>query len=74
MAYLVHNERTKYTATWLNTASIGCLVVGVITPLGDLLRDDSVIPIRTLVVTLIWLALSFARHWGVRALLGRLRE
>lgn len=29
---LVHNEKTKLTATWLNTLASGSLLVGVVTP------------------------------------------
>lgn len=33
----IHNEKTKYTATWLNAASVACLTSGVLAPVAGLI-------------------------------------
>jgi hypothetical protein len=75
MAHLVvFNERIKYTATWLNTVSIGFLAIGVITPVSALVWNEGSISDVKLLMTLGWPLASIVLHLGVRALLGRLRE
>ena len=74
--YLVHNERVKYTATFVNTIALGCIVVGVVTPLQRLLDQglEGTIPVGSALATAGWLITGFALHWLVRWILGRLRE
>lgn len=74
MPALVHNERVKYGATWLNTASLGFLVVGVITPLERMLSGSGEVRFATLLISAGWLLGSFILHMAVRVTLGRLRE
>ncbi len=74
MPHLVHSERVKYGATWLNTASLGFLVVGVITPLQGVMSGSGEIRPTTFVISAGWLLGSLILHMAVRVALGRLRE
>ncbi|MBY0251269.1 MAG: hypothetical protein K2X54_07795 [Methylobacterium organophilum] len=57
----VHNEQTKIRATLLNTVAAGFIVVGIITPAANALRDG-LIPARSLVATVFWLFLAVLLH------------
>ena len=74
MANLVHNERVKYTATFLNTIAIACVVVGVVTPVQQAMANPLGVPLWALAVAGGWLLVGAVLHLGVRRLLGRLRE
>ena len=76
MSNLVHNERVKYTATFVNTIALGCIIVGVLTPLQQLMNQGfaGTIPIASVFGTVGWLFAGFGLHWFVRWILGRLRE
>jgi hypothetical protein len=74
MPDLVFNERIKYTATWLNTASVGFLAICVVTPVSALVWNDGTFNTAKLLMTIGWLFASVVLHLSVRALLGRLRE
>ena len=75
--FLIHNERTKLTASWFNTLATALVAAGTFAPLVALLYGFSA-PAANQVVLV---ALAFAclgagvcLHWGGRAYLKRLRE
>lgn len=73
---LVHNERTKLTATMLNGAATTTVAAGVITPLiawsyGVTGRPDAVF---TVLLSAAWLVVGSVLHLVARSMLGRLRE
>jgi len=75
--HLIHNERTKLTATWLNTLATAFLAAGLFAPLAALayglteLRLD----LRTLVLIItLCSAVGGLLHWAGRFILGRLLE
>jgi hypothetical protein len=74
---LVHNERTKLTATWLNTMAAALVTAGIFAPVAAMaygisdLRADAMI---TAFVMFGCLGCGLLLHWAGRAALGRLRE
>ena len=82
MAFLVHNELNKLTATWFNTVSIASVVVGVITPVVAIATRDDVNAIdsifngysRVLWSMLGWFIAAIALHLMARTRIRRLRE
>lgn len=72
---LVHNERTKYLATLINTVAAAAIAAGVIAPLvaysygvpGAMTQG------LTILVSLVWLTTGAILHLAVRLILGRLR-
>jgi hypothetical protein len=75
---LVHNERTKLTANYLNTAATGFLGAGVVAPLAaavfGLTGPGS--PVSTLTLAfgiLIFFAVSIGLHIAARYVLKRLK-
>ncbi len=77
MTDLVHNERTKLTAAWLNTIGSGIMITGVVGPFLAAylnLGGTSTFTFPSLVVaTIVCFGTSVALHLTARALLGRLR-
>jgi hypothetical protein len=76
---LIHNERWKLTATWVNAVGVGIVIAGSVTPIVALaygLRaGPQPIGAGTIIVlTLVWILIGLALHLMARALLGRLRE
>jgi len=75
---LVHNERIKYLATWLNTIASAAVILGVVTPLAAGFYGASgsyaPSPLTLILGALIWLFSGLALHLAVRRILGRLRE
>ena len=75
---LVHNERTKYLATWLNTIASAAVVLGVIAPLAAAFYGASGAnapsPLTLGIGALIWFVSGLTLHRAVRLILGRLRE
>ena len=75
--HLVHNERTKLTATWINTLAAAFIAAGAVAPVAAILYGLSALPIamtRLLGLAFTCAVLGFSIHLGARALLGRLRE
>jgi hypothetical protein len=75
--FLVHNERTKLTAGWLNTLATALIAAGVFAPGVAVLYGLSNLSVgRGLIAASLvgCIALGAAIHLGARALLGRLRE
>lgn len=75
--FLVHNERTKLIANWLNALAVALVAAGVFAPIAAVIYGLSQMPQRDLPLSLVILS-CFAGgvflHWSGRALLGRLRE
>jgi hypothetical protein len=75
--HLVHNERTKLTASWLNTLATALVAAGAFAPFAAWLYGLSELPVSwpKLVGTALACGLiGMSLHVGGLALLGRLRE
>ena len=75
--HLVHNERVKLTATWINTLAAAFIATGFFAPAAALLYGLSTLPIgpaRVLGLAAACLAIGTAIHMWARKTLGRLRE
>ena len=72
---LVHNERTKYLATLVNTVAATSIGGGVIAPLVAVTYGvpGPIGGYGTLLVSVAWFGTGIALHFGVRRILGRLR-
>jgi hypothetical protein len=74
MPYLVHNERTKLSATLFNTLAVACIVVGFVTPLVTMAMNGNS-ELGNLIKTVpAWIVVGGVIHFYARSLLGRLRE
>lgn len=74
---LVHNERTKLTAAWLNALAAAAVAAGVFAPVAALIYGLPQMPqlgTQLLLVMLGCFAMGTFLHWVGRVLLGRLRE
>jgi hypothetical protein len=70
---LVHNERTKLSATYLNGVAIAVLAIGAFAPLVSYASAGSeVSPAVLSVLSLGCLIVSTLLHYAARRLLGRL--
>lgn len=72
---LVHNERTKLTATLLNNIAAASLITGVV---GPAVAVSYGLPGPTggwtaILITLVWLSTGAALHYMARALLKGLK-
>jgi hypothetical protein len=75
--FLVHNERTKLTATWLNSLATALVAAGLFAPGAALLYGVSQLAVGfsyMLVLALGCLGLGTGIHVIGRIVLGRLRE
>jgi hypothetical protein len=73
---LIHNERVKYLATWLNGIATAAVAAGVISPLVAITYGFASGPadIKVLLLaTIVWFATGAALHFIVRVVLGRLK-
>lgn len=73
---LIHNERVKYLATWLNGIATAAVAAGVISPLVAITYGFASGPadLRILLLaTVIWLLIGATLHFVVRLVLGRLK-
>lgn len=71
---LIHNERVKLLAGWLDRASTAALTVGVLAPMAGYLYGATTITLRPLVtLSVIWLVLAGGLHALARFALGRLK-
>ena len=66
---LIHNERWKLTASWLNTIAAGSVIAGCVTPLVALaygLRTGPEAAPTWIIVmlTLVWISVGVALHDG----------
>jgi dipeptide/tripeptide permease len=75
---LIHNERTKLSATWLNTLAAATVATGVIAPIAAVVFGlPTTVGISLLyfvLAALLWLILGIVLHLGARYILGRLQE
>ena len=75
--FLVHNERTKLTATWFNTLATALVAAGTFAPIAALLYGFSSTTIDRSFLTMsagVCFVGGIALHLGGRVLLRRLRE
>lgn len=75
--FLVRNERTKLTASWLNTLATALIAAGAFAPMAAWLYGLSALPIGVFYLSALAFACVFAGgslHVSALALLGRLRE
>ena len=75
--HLVHNERTKLTATWFNTLAAAFIAAGAVAPLAAVLYGLSALPVelgRLLTLAPACVVVGCAIHFTARAQLGRLRD
>jgi hypothetical protein len=74
---LVHNERIKLTAAWLNTIGAATVVTGVIAPIVALVFGVStpsrISSVAYLLAIAGWLTFGICLHMMARSVLGRLR-
>lgn len=75
---LIHNERTKLTATSLNTVAAATGVTGVIAPLVavflGLPTSGTVSAIAFALATIVWFLFALVLHLLAWYVLGRLQE
>ncbi len=74
--HTVHNERTKMTATYLNSIAVAALAAGALAPFFALLYGNIASapgPWFIAIGVAICVVISFALHLGARAVLGRMR-
>ena len=75
--FLVHNERTKLTASWLNTLATALVAAGVFAPAAAVLYGLSSTQLGRGFLALILLGcvtLGVAIHLVALKLIGRMRE
>jgi len=74
--HLVHNERVKLTAGWLQTAAGAALAIGILTPLAAWFYAASsrVRPATLLIGVLIWFVASVILHCFAQWVLGGLSD
>ena len=71
---LIHNERTKLTATYLNGVAVALFAVGAISPVISVMNAPSTTASPSVAaVAAICIASSLALHYLARVILGRLR-
>ena len=75
---LIHNERVKLTATWVNTIAAATIVAGVIAPIAAIVfglpASGALSTASFELATLAWLFLGAILHLIARYLLGSLQE
>ena len=75
MPYLIHNERTKLSATLFNTLAVACIVVGFVTPLATIATSDSGGELASLITSMpASPVVGGVLHFYARYILGRLQE
>lgn len=74
---LVHNEKTKLTATWMNTLASGSLLVGVVTPTAAVIYGPTRLTAPAWaagLAGLVFILLGLALHLFARGMLEGLKE
>jgi hypothetical protein len=74
---LVHNERTKLTATWLNSQATALVAAGTFAPAAALVYGLSRPGLGAIYIGALMSAcfvIGFVLHMAARATLGSLRE
>jgi hypothetical protein len=75
--HLVHNERTKLTASWGNTVAAAFIAAGAVAPVAGILYGLTALPItpgRMLALAFTCLAFGIGIHVMARISLRSLRE
>ena len=75
--FLIHNERTKLTASWLNALATALIAAGTFAPAAAWLYGLSALPVGAFNLSTIALActgVGISLHVSALATLGRLRE
>ena len=75
--FLVHNERTKLTASWLNALATALVAAGFFAPAAAVIYGLSTAPLgrwTMAALALVCLAFGASIHLFGRIVLGRLRE
>lgn len=75
--FLVHNERTKLTASWLNTLATALIAAGAFAPMAARVYGLSALPIGVFYLSAIafaCVAVGAGLHVSGLAMLGRLQE
>ncbi|TXM66295.1 hypothetical protein FV226_23765 [Methylobacterium sp. WL12] len=70
---LIHNERTKLSATWLNSIAAAAVAVGGIAP-SIAAVTGTLSPLLAAGLVLFWFLVGAGLHFTARAILGRLRD
>jgi hypothetical protein len=73
---LIQNERTKLTASALNTAATSSFIVGVLAPVAAAFYSFGTVRIPVLTIALgvcVWLMTAVALHLGARRVLKGLK-
>ena len=70
---LIHNERTKLSATWLNSIAAAAVAVGGIAP-SIAAVTGTLSPILAAGLVVFWFLVGAGLHLTARAILGRLRD
>lgn len=70
---LIHNERTKLTATWLNSIAAAAVAVGAIAP-SITAAAGTISPLLAAGLAMFWLFVGAGLHFSARAILGRLKD
>jgi hypothetical protein len=74
---LIHNERTKLTATWFNALATALVATGMFAPLAALLyglTDLRIGPVYIAVMVFVCIGGGLLLHSIGRSILGRMRE
>ena len=74
---LIHNERTKLTATLFNTMATAFVAAGLFAPVAAIVYGISDLRIGKVYIATLFLVCGIvgaALHWAGRAMLGSLRE
>jgi hypothetical protein len=73
---LIHNERWKLTANWLNALASGIIITGVVAPaIAVLFRLQTAVgisPVLLALSSIVWLLAGIALHLTARRILKRL--
>jgi hypothetical protein len=75
--FLVHNERTKLTAAWINTLATALIAAGAFAPAAAFMYGFSALPFGPgylFLLPLVCIAVGVAIHLTAWRFLGRLRE
>ena len=75
--FLIHNERTKLTAAWLNTVATALMAAGAFAPMAAWLYGISTVPVGTsylAALALTCMVVAGGLHLSALAILGRLRQ
>jgi hypothetical protein len=74
-ATLVHNERTKLTASWLSTIGAAAIAAGVIAPIvASVGVPGYSVGLGLVIVSGIWLLTGIGLHLVARRILGELKS